>query len=68
MPCNGYEAGNAVFSSGSVDRQVPLPDTLITLFEARPEVVRVLAPLPILGPLGPDRSLDVVGRAFLESQ
>lgn len=30
--------------------------------------VRVLAPLPVLGPLGPDRSLDVVGRAFLESQ
>jgi len=31
-------------------------------------VVRVQAPLPVLGPLGPDRSLDVVGRAFLESQ
>ncbi|WP_406831657.1 TadE family protein [Pedococcus sp. KACC 23699] len=30
--------------------------------------VRVVAPLPVLGPLGPDRSLDVVGRAFLESQ
>ena len=30
--------------------------------------VRVQAPLPVLGPLGPDRSLDVVGRAFLESQ
>ena len=30
--------------------------------------VRVSAPLPVLGPLGPDRSVDVVGRAFLESQ
>jgi len=30
--------------------------------------VRVIAPLPVLGPLGPDRALDVVGRAFLESQ
>lgn len=30
--------------------------------------VRVIAPLPVLGPLGPDRSLDVVGRAFLETQ
>jgi hypothetical protein len=30
--------------------------------------VRVVAPLPVLGPLGPDRALDVVGRAFLESQ
>lgn len=31
-------------------------------------VVRVRAPLPVLGPLGPDGSLDVVGRAFMESQ
>ncbi len=31
-------------------------------------VVRVAAPLPVIGPLGPDRRLDVVGRAFLESQ
>jgi hypothetical protein len=30
--------------------------------------VRVVAPLPVLGPLGPDRALEVVGRAFLESQ
>ncbi len=31
-------------------------------------VVRVRAPLPLLGPIGPDRGLDVVGRAFLETQ
>ena len=30
--------------------------------------VRVRAPLPVLGPLGPDRVIDVVGRAFLEQQ
>jgi len=30
--------------------------------------VRVTAPLPVLGPLGPDRTLDVVGHAFLEDQ
>jgi hypothetical protein len=30
--------------------------------------VRVRAPMPVLGFLGPDRQLDVVGRAFLESQ
>lgn len=30
--------------------------------------VRVVAPLPVLGPLGPDGGFDVVGRAFLESQ
>jgi hypothetical protein len=30
--------------------------------------VRVVAPLPVLGPLGPDGRLAVVGRAFLEEQ
>lgn len=30
--------------------------------------VRVRAPLPVLGPLGPDGALDVVGRAFQERQ
>ena len=30
--------------------------------------VRVVAPIPVLGLLGPDDRLDVVGRAFLESQ
>ena len=30
--------------------------------------VRVRAPLPVLGPLGPDGGFDLVGRAFLEAQ
>ena len=30
--------------------------------------VRVVAPIPVLGLLGPDDRVDVVGRAFLESQ
>jgi TadE-like protein len=30
--------------------------------------VEVVAPLPVLGPLGPDGGLTVAGRAFLESQ
>ena len=30
--------------------------------------VRVVAPIPVLGLLGPDDRLDVVGRAFMESQ
>lgn len=30
--------------------------------------VRVVAPIPVIGLLGPDDHLDVVGRAFLESQ
>lgn len=46
-------------------------DVTVSLTEAggvQAVSVRVVAPLPVLGPLGPDRSLDVVGRAFLESQ
>lgn len=31
-------------------------------------VVEVLAPLPVIGPLGPEGRLRVVGRAFLETQ
>lgn len=30
--------------------------------------VRVRAPLPVFGPLGPDDGFDLVGRAFLEEQ
>lgn len=30
--------------------------------------VRVRAPLPVLGPFGPDSGFDLVGRAFLEGQ
>ena len=30
--------------------------------------VRVVAPIPVLGLIGPDDRLDVVGRAFLEAQ
>ena len=30
--------------------------------------VRVVAPVPVIGLLGPDDRLDVVGRAFVESQ
>lgn len=31
-------------------------------------VMRVKAPLPLLGPFGPSEGLDVVGRAFQEAQ
>lgn len=30
--------------------------------------VRVVAPVPVIGLIGPDDRLDVVGRAFVESQ
>jgi len=35
---------------------------------ARVVEVRVVAPIPVLGLLGPEGRLDVVGRAFLEAQ
>ena len=31
-------------------------------------IVRVRAPLPVFGPLGPDDGFDVVAHAFLEDQ
>lgn len=36
--------------------------------DVRVVAVRVRAPLPVLGPLGPDGGFDLVGRAFLERQ
>ncbi len=30
--------------------------------------IRVVAPLPVIGLLGPDRTVDVAGRAFVERQ
>jgi Flp pilus assembly protein TadG len=31
-------------------------------------VITITAPIPVVGPLGPDRALTVTGRAFEESQ
>lgn len=47
-------------------RSVTMRETLIG--GVRVLEVRVVAPIPVVGLLGPDESLDVVGRAFLESQ
>ena len=48
-------------------------DTLLTISSVQIDgvevvVVRIDAPLPVLGPLGPDGALEVSGRAFLEEQ
>ena len=40
----------------------------VTVREAVVEGVRVVAPIPVIGLLGPDDRLDVVGRAFVEAQ
>lgn len=48
--------------AGNVSAQV------ITVGGVQVVAVSVVAPLPVLGPLGPDDRLTVVGRAYLESQ
>ncbi len=40
----------------------------VTVAGVRVVEVRVVAPVPVIGLLGPDDQLDVVGRAFVESQ
>ncbi|WP_270886600.1 TadE family protein [Pedococcus sp. 5OH_020] len=52
--------------SGRFAKQVTV--SLVDAAGVRAVAVRVVAPLPILGPLGPAGGVDVVGRAFLESQ
>lgn len=43
-------------------------ESVVDVGGARVVAVRVRAPLPVLGPLGPDGVLDVTGRAFRERQ
>ena len=47
-------------------RHVTVRETVVA--GVRVVEVRVVAPIPVLGLLGPDDRLDVVGRAFLENQ
>ncbi len=47
-------------------RHVTVRETVVA--GVRVVEVRVVAPIPVLGLLGPDDRLDVVGRAFLETQ
>ena len=42
--------------------------SVVTVDGVRVVAVRVRAPLPVIGPFGPDGRLEVVGRAYLESQ
>ena len=52
--------------SASYARHVTSRET--TVDGVRVVEVRVVAPVPVLGLIGPDERLDVVGRAFLEAQ
>ncbi len=47
-------------------RHVTVRETVVA--GVRVVEVRVVAPIPVLGLLGPSDRLDVVGRAFLEAQ
>jgi len=55
----------ASLSDRYADRITPVTTTVDGV---RVLVLRIDAPLPVLGPLGPDRFLHVQARAFLESQ
>ncbi|GAA2169261.1 hypothetical protein GCM10009845_35110 [Pedococcus bigeumensis] len=48
--------------AGDVSADVTVDDGVLVV------AVRVRAPLPVLGPLGPDDGFDLVGHAFLEAQ
>lgn len=52
--------------SPQYSRQVSSRETVVE--GMRVVEVRVVAPVPVLGLLGPDGRLDVVGRAFMEAQ
>lgn len=69
VPGQGVSRTEALISaslSPRYARQVSARET--TVSGVRVVEVRVLAPVPVIGLLGPDDSLDVIGRAFVESQ
>ncbi|MDQ1536779.1 MAG: hypothetical protein QOE58_1172 [Actinomycetota bacterium] len=55
----------ASLSDGYADHITPVTTTVDGI---QVVMLRIDAPLPVLGPLGPDRVLQVRARAFLESQ
>ena len=69
VPGQGVSRTQALISaslSPTYARRVTSRETVVA--GVRVVEVRVVAPVPVLGLLGPDEALDVVGRAFLESQ
>jgi TadE-like protein len=68
-PGEGVSRTQALISqslSSQYARQVTARETVVA--GVRVVEVRVVAPIPVIGLLGPDDRLDVVGRAFEESQ
>ena len=69
VPGQGVSRTEALISSSlspRYARQVTGRETVVA--GVRVVEVRVVAPIPVLGLLGPGDRLDVVGRAFLETQ
>lgn len=68
-PEQGVARTQSLISASLSPRYARHVSTRQTLVEGvRVVEVRVVAPVPVLGLLGPDERLDVVGRAFLEAQ
>ena len=68
-PGQGVARTQSLISASLSPRYARHVSTRQTLVEGvRVVEVRVVAPVPVLGLLGPDERLDVVGRAFLEAQ
>ncbi len=69
VPGQGVARTQSLISASLSPRYARHVSTRQTLVEGvRVVEVRVVAPVPVLGLLGPDERLDVVGRAFLEAQ
>ena len=69
VPGQGVARTQSLISASLSPRYARHVSTRQTLVEGvRVVEVRVVAPVPVLGLLGPDDRLDVVGRAFLEAQ
>lgn len=68
-PEDGAARTRALISSALSDRfSRNVSARLVDAGGVEAVAVEVVAPLPVIGPLGPDGRLRVVGRAFLESQ
>lgn len=68
-PQDAVDRASQLISASLTDRYTHnITATTTTVDGIRVLQVRVQAPLPVLGPLGPDRVLSVQARAFSESQ
>ena len=69
VPGQGVSRTQSLISASLSSRYARHVSSRQTVVEGvRVVEVRVVAPVPVLGLLGPDDRLDVVGRAFLEAQ